>query len=118
MAKVADFVRDVTVKALNTLKKIGIKEIIMLTGDNEGTARKVAAETGVDRYIAELLPEDKVITVKELQNERNIVAMVGDGMAYFMDCRTERYGRSFNRDIKQHAFNAHKVIIYKRICTF
>lgn len=77
---VADFVRDVTLKALNTLKKIGIKEILMLTGDNEGTARKVATETGVDRYIAELLPEDKVNTVKELQNEGKIVAMIGDGI--------------------------------------
>ncbi|MDR3598903.1 MAG: heavy metal translocating P-type ATPase [Desulfosporosinus sp.] len=77
---VADFVRDVTVKALNKLKEIGIKQIIMLTGDNEGTARKVATETGVDRYIAELLPEGKVNTVKELQNEGKIVAMVGDGI--------------------------------------
>jgi len=77
---VADYVRDVTVKALNKLKEIGIKQIIMLTGDNEGTARKVAAETGVDRYIAELLPVDKVNTVKQLQNEGKIVAMVGDGI--------------------------------------
>jgi len=77
---VADYVRDVTVKSLIKLKEIGIKQIIMLTGDNEGTARKVSAETGVDRYIAELLPEDKVNTVKQLQHEGEIVAMVGDGI--------------------------------------
>ncbi|HWQ40402.1 MAG TPA: heavy metal translocating P-type ATPase [Desulfosporosinus sp.] len=77
---VADYVREVTVTALKKLKDVGIAQIVMLTGDNEGTARKVASETGVDRYFSELLPEDKVNTVKQLQQEYTIVAMVGDGI--------------------------------------
>ncbi|WP_199242636.1 heavy metal translocating P-type ATPase [Desulfosporosinus fructosivorans] len=77
---VADYVREVTVTALKKLKEVGIEQIVMLTGDNEGTARKVASETGVDRYFSELLPEDKVNTVKQLQQDYNVVAMVGDGI--------------------------------------
>ncbi|HBW36501.1 MAG TPA: cadmium-translocating P-type ATPase [Desulfosporosinus sp.] len=77
---VADYVREVTVTALKKLKDVGIEQIVMLTGDNEGTARKVASETGIDRYFSELLPEDKLNTVKKLQQEYNVVAMVGDGI--------------------------------------
>ncbi|AFQ44264.1 heavy metal translocating P-type ATPase [Desulfosporosinus meridiei] len=77
---VADFVRDVTVTALKKLKEVGIVQAVMLTGDNEGTARKVASETGVDQYFSELLPEDKLNTVKQLQQEYKVVAMVGDGI--------------------------------------
>ncbi|MHB8076584.1 heavy metal translocating P-type ATPase [Desulfosporosinus fructosivorans] len=77
---VADYVREVTVTALKKLKDVGIEQIVMLTGDNDGTARKVASETGVDRYFSDLLPEDKVNTVKQLQQDYNVVAMVGDGI--------------------------------------
>ena len=52
----------------------------MLTGDNEGTAKKIAQHTGMDRYFAELLPEDKVNVIKQLQQEGKLVAMVGDGI--------------------------------------
>lgn len=77
---VADAVRDTSVKALTTLRNVGVNQVVMLTGDNEGTAKKVAAETGVNRYFAELLPEDKVSSIKKLQEEGHVVAMVGDGI--------------------------------------
>ncbi|WP_347548185.1 heavy metal translocating P-type ATPase [Pseudalkalibacillus hwajinpoensis] len=77
---VADTIRDITVQSIQTLKGVGMKEMVMLTGDNEGTAKKIASETGVDRYFAELLPEDKVTAIKKLQNEGKSVAMVGDGI--------------------------------------
>nr|WP_039813265.1 heavy metal translocating P-type ATPase [Jeotgalibacillus malaysiensis] len=77
---VADTVRDITVRSIEKLKQAGIGEMVMLTGDNEGTAKKMAAETGVDRYFAELMPEDKVTAVKKLQDEGKQVAMVGDGI--------------------------------------
>ncbi|KGK89070.1 ATPase [Desulfosporosinus sp. HMP52] len=80
MILVADFVRDVSVGALNKLKSLGIEQILMLTGDNEGTARKVASETGVDRYFAELLPADKANMIRELQMQGKVIAMVGDGI--------------------------------------
>ncbi|SEI00842.1 Cd2+/Zn2+-exporting ATPase [Halobacillus karajensis] len=77
---VADTIRDMTVESIQTLKKVGMSEMVMLTGDNEGTAKKIAGETGVDRYFAELLPEDKVTAIKKLQQEGKHVAMVGDGI--------------------------------------
>jgi Cd2+/Zn2+-exporting ATPase len=77
---VSDTVREVTINALKELKEVGIEQVVMLTGDNEGTAKKIAQQTGVDRYFAELLPEDKVNKVKQLQQEGKLVAMVGDGI--------------------------------------
>ena len=69
---VSDTVRDVTVKALKELKEVGIEQVVMLTGDNEGTANNIAKQTGVDRYFAELLPEDKVNAIKQLQQEESL----------------------------------------------
>ncbi|RCW48444.1 heavy metal translocating P-type ATPase [Paenibacillus prosopidis] len=77
---VADTVRESAVTALNSLKQTGITQVVMLTGDNQGTAKKVAAQTGVTRYYAELLPEDKVAAIHKLQQEGYIIAMVGDGI--------------------------------------
>ncbi|OPA78788.1 ATPase [Paenibacillus selenitireducens] len=77
---VADSVRETSVKAVRDLHRVGISQVVMLTGDNEGTAKKVAAQTGVNRYFAELLPENKVNSIKQLQDEGYLVAMVGDGI--------------------------------------
>lgn len=77
---VADGIRSTTVKALNGLKQVGVKQLVMLTGDNEGTAKMISSETNVNRYFAELLPEDKVDAIKQLQKEGHKVAMVGDGI--------------------------------------
>lgn len=58
----------------------GVKTIVMLTGDNERTARAVAAEVGIDEVRAELLPEDKVTAIEELVATHDMVAMIGDGV--------------------------------------
>ncbi|WP_299566611.1 cation-translocating P-type ATPase [uncultured Sulfitobacter sp.] len=58
----------------------GVKTIVMLTGDNERTARAVAAEVGIDEVRAELLPEDKVRAIEELVATHDVVAMIGDGV--------------------------------------
>ncbi|MEG9298236.1 heavy metal translocating P-type ATPase [Mangrovibacillus sp. Mu-81] len=76
----ADTIRTTTVHALDGLKGVGVGEVVMLTGDNEGTARMISAEASVDRYFAGLLPEDKVDVIKKLQSEGHKVAMVGDGI--------------------------------------
>jgi Cd2+/Zn2+-exporting ATPase len=58
----------------------GVKTIVMLTGDNERTARAVAADVGIDEVRAELLPEDKVTAIEELVETHDMVAMIGDGV--------------------------------------
>lgn len=77
---VADRVRENSKPALAGLKKAGIRKLVMLTGDNEGTARAIARELGIDEFKAELLPENKLETIKGLTREYGKVAMVGDGV--------------------------------------
>ncbi len=77
---VADTVRPDAAQAISQLKKLGIEQILMLTGDNERTARNVALDVGVDKVYAELLPEDKVNVIQYLQKQYKTVAMVGDGI--------------------------------------
>ncbi|WP_433747296.1 heavy metal translocating P-type ATPase [Falsibacillus pallidus] len=74
-----DTVRDITLKALDLLKKQDIYTI-MLTGDSEATAKAIAAEAHVDQYVAECLPDMKVDELKKLKNRFASVAMVGDGI--------------------------------------
>lgn len=77
---IADEIRDDAKQALAELRKQGVKRMIMLTGDNEHTAKKVAEQLGLDEYHAQLLPQDKVEYVEKLQAEGHVVAMVGDGL--------------------------------------
>jgi Cd2+/Zn2+-exporting ATPase len=77
---IADEVRPASKRAVQRLQELGVERVVMLTGDNEGTARAIAEEVGVDEYRAELLPEEKVDAVEELQAEYGEVAMVGDGI--------------------------------------
>jgi len=77
---VADEVREQSKRAIERLHELGIERVVMLTGDNERTARAIAEAVGVDEFRAELLPEDKVEAVRELDEEYGSVAMVGDGV--------------------------------------
>ena len=77
---VADQLRIETVRTIEKLKNTKVQQTIMLTGDNEGAAQSIAKEAKVDRYIANLLPEQKVKAVQQLQQEGYTVAMVGDGI--------------------------------------
>jgi Cu+-exporting ATPase len=76
---VADVIKPTSVEAIEQLKALGLRPVL-LTGDNETTARAVAAEVGIDEVIAEVLPADKVLVIKRLQAEGRVVAMVGDGV--------------------------------------
>jgi Cu+-exporting ATPase len=76
---VADTVKDTSAEAVASLKALGLRPVL-LTGDNETTARAVAAEVGIDEVIAEVLPGDKADVVRRLQAEGRVVAMVGDGV--------------------------------------
>jgi Cu+-exporting ATPase len=76
---VSDVVKPTSAEAVRELRALGL-EPILLTGDNERSARAVAAEVGIDRVIAEVLPADKLAVVSGLQAEGRAVAMVGDGV--------------------------------------
>jgi Cd2+/Zn2+-exporting ATPase len=77
---VADTVRPTAVKAITNLKRLGIEQIVMLTGDNPRTAHSIAQQVGIDRVYAELLPADKVDVIRQLQSQYKTVAMIGDGI--------------------------------------
>jgi Cd2+/Zn2+-exporting ATPase len=77
---IADEIRPQTPRAIAALKALGIKKIIMLTGDNHKVAKSVAEEIGVDDFQAELLPEQKLQFVEKLQKQGSIVGMIGDGI--------------------------------------
>ncbi|MFW6385315.1 MAG: heavy metal translocating P-type ATPase [Halodesulfurarchaeum sp.] len=77
---IADSVRPQAPETVERLREIGIAPIVMLTGDNEGTARAIAESVGVDEYRSELLPAEKVAAVESLQARHGTVAMVGDGV--------------------------------------
>jgi P-type Cu+ transporter len=76
---VADTVKPTSAEAVASLKELGLRPVL-LTGDNETTARAVAAEVGIDEVIAEVLPSDKAGVVRRLQAEGRVVAMIGDGV--------------------------------------
>lgn len=77
---IADAVRDDAVDSLNRMRQLGVKEIIMLTGDNYRTAKAVSTQLGLDDFKAELLPEDKLAVIKSLRDKGKKVAMAGDGV--------------------------------------
>lgn len=81
MFALADEMREGVADAMKTLKQTGVKEVIMLTGDNEGVAKKIADFLGIDKYYSRLLPEHKVFVLKDyLGKSGRVVAMVGDGV--------------------------------------
>ena len=76
---VADVVKPDSAAAIAALRRSGC-EVVLLTGDNQRTAEAIARQVGVDRVIAQVLPQDKARCIQELQREGRLVAMVGDGV--------------------------------------
>ncbi len=75
----ADKIRSHSAEGVQRLKDLGL-DVLMITGDNKGTAKAIAAEAGIDRVLAEVLPEGKADEVRKLQEEGRITAMAGDGI--------------------------------------
>ena len=77
---ISDMLRIEAAAMITRLRKLGVEQIVMITGDNQRTADSVAQTVGIDRVYAELLPEDKLDVIRKLQEEYQTVAMVGDGI--------------------------------------
>ena len=77
---VADTLRPKAAEVVKHLRQLGIEQIVMLTGDNQRTADRIAQSVGIDRVYAGLLPEDKVNIIRQLQRQYQTIAMVGDGI--------------------------------------
>jgi len=80
LLSIADGLREDIPQIVTEIRDAGVQRIVMLTGDNAGTAKAIAAKTGIDEYHCELLPEDKVEAIGRLVREDKTVAMVGDGI--------------------------------------
>jgi Cu+-exporting ATPase len=76
---IADTIKENAKEAIDALKSMGI-EVVMLTGDNQRTANAVASKLGIDRVIAQVLPQEKEQVISKLKGEGKVVAMVGDGI--------------------------------------
>ncbi len=77
---VADTIRENVKSTMEQFKKLGVKHVVMLTGDNEFTAKAICDEAGIGEFRANLLPEDKLEAIKKFKQQGEVVAMVGDGV--------------------------------------
>lgn len=77
---IEDPIREEAAEALAALRKAGFKKLVMMTGDNERTARAIAGRVGVDEYYSEVLPEDKARFIEQEKADGRTVVMVGDGI--------------------------------------
>ena len=77
---IEDPLREGVKEVVDALRQVGISQVVMMTGDSENTARSIAARIGIDKFYAEVLPEDKAGYIEKVKAEGSHVIMVGDGI--------------------------------------
>jgi Cd2+/Zn2+-exporting ATPase len=77
---ISDPIRETSRSMIQRLKDVGVKRILMLTGDDELTAKSIAIQAGIEDIRAGLLPEDKLTVIRDMQKQGDVVAMIGDGI--------------------------------------
>ena len=103
----ADAVRETSAAAVSALHELGV-EVVMLSGDNEATAKRIAGQLGIDTVIAEVLPGDKAARVPALQNSGKRVVMVGDGVNDASQPASRWLNGTFNESSQVRLRSLHK----------
>lgn len=80
LISISDEPRPNVFETFTSVSELGVKKLVMLTGDNQKTAESLAKEVGLEHFLAELMPEDKVEAIENLKKDYRVVAMVGDGV--------------------------------------
>lgn len=79
LISISDPIKKNSIQAIEKIKSLGIN-VMMITGDNEATAKSIAEKTGIEKFFARVLPDEKAKVIRELKGENKVIAMVGDGI--------------------------------------
>lgn len=110
-------IREEALNIENELKTVGIKETVMLTGDNEISAKKIADALKIDKFKAGLLPQDKTNEIKQLKNNREVVIFVGDGINDSPVLATSDFGIAMGAGSQISSITADSILISNNIST-
>lgn len=111
LISLADAPRENIEATLSSIQELGVSTLVMLTGDNQKTAQSLAKKVGIDTYLAELLPEDKVKAIEELKKTHPMIAMIGDGVNDAPAMATSSFGIAMGAIGTDAAFETADIVL-------